>query len=268
MFNRNLKKIVPAVTLALLPFVSSGAQAAQPAVLFSAGQPSASANVGVGPAFTEPGVGMVGMNAGATPISQFAQGLRVAGVLEWLKQYSTATISAPDAAGNVTKTQTCATEFRNPATAAQNYRTPLQALASLPYTAPMGHVMATCSAAPFSQAANPLGLLAEAVTISQMVITPTGTSFPTRVKVRVMNPSTGAVLWSALLLPHATMGDPQYGVLIDTNNDGTGELVFLYTKNVTPVGFSGSQTRYTRVVRNGATGAITNTFAWVDVVPM
>lgn len=264
MFKRNFKKFVPVLAMALAPLASNGAGAASSGVLFSAAQPAG----GVAPNFVVPGTGMVGMNAGGAPISQFATGLRTAGVTDWLKQYMTATISAPDAAGNVTKTQTCATEFRNPATSALRYRMLVHMLTSLPYAAPMGHVMTSCSASPMNQAGNALGLLAEAITVSQMVITPTGTSFPTRVRVRVSNPVSGAALWAAILAPTVAMGDPQYGVVVDTDGNGTDEVVFLYNKNVTPVGYSGTQMQYTRVVRNGLTGAVTNTFTWTEVNPM
>jgi hypothetical protein len=158
-------------------------------------------------------------------------------------------------------TQTCSYEFRHPITGVVTYTTAAQSSASSPYGA-MSFADGGCSASPMKQAANPLGLLVELAGTIQTPATPG--LMEIRAKLRVTNPATRVARWSALITPTVALGTPQYAEVVDTNNDGTDEIVVLYAKDVTPLGFPGFKDQLTSVVRNGLTGAVLGQHSWVN----
>lgn len=253
-FQENkMNKFIPILTIAASALTAQVTEAGQ---LFAFAPPPASASAA--PSFTIPSQhGYMGYYT-----SSYVKGLRVAGVLDWIKPYSLTTTSLPNAAGQRRKTQTCATEFHHPLTGVLVYRTPLQSLVSALYGA-SAYVYAGCGASPINQAGNPIGLIAEAVNMQTQIYAPTASN-TTSVKIRVIHGGTKALKWTGTLVSTAALGYPSVGDIIDVNGDGTDEFVVTYNKNVTPVGFAGTKTQYTRQVRNSVTGAIMSTYAWIE----
>ncbi len=240
------------------------AQAAQSTQLFNFTQPAQTqGNQAVTPNFTLPSQGMAYAYNGYGN-TFYVKGLRVAGVLDWLKDYSLTTVSVPNALGQKTKTQVCATEFHNPLTGVLIYRTPVQSLVSGLYVPPSS-TQSSCGYWPANQAANPLGLLVELVSMQQNTYTPPATIVTTgTVKLRVLDGGTKAVKWTGIFASTAALGLVQYGELVDVNNDGTDEVVIIYSKDITPLAFQGVKRQLTRQVRNVVTGAGMGQFTWTE----
>lgn len=246
-------------------FLGAAANAAEPVAMLRLGLPMAATqgNQMVAPNFTNPGSGsLTGYGYSSGFGFGYVKGLRAAGLTEFLKAKSVQAKSAPNAAGNVTRTQTCSTEFRNPITGIVRYTSPTQSITSSPM--PASQFMSTsggCDAGAMKQAGNPLGLGVELASISSYSV-----GMNSSVKLRVVNPSTHVVLWSVTLLSTASLGSPIFFEMVDVNNDGTDEIVVAYYKDTTPVGFSGQKTQYTNQVRNGVTGVVLGQYSWVDTI--
>jgi len=185
----------------------------------------------------------------------YIKSIRAAGVLDMVLQKSTNKFSARSVSGQRTMTQTCSTEFRNPVSGALVYATPSQSLTSPLTTSAWGY----CGAAPATQAGNPLGLIVDLIFLNSF-----GVSSSSSLKMRVMDGGTKAIKWTGTFNTTATLGSPQMGELIDVNNDGTDELTITYYKDVTPIGFSGTQIKYSRELRNLLTGTLMSTYSRVE----
>lgn len=268
MISNKTKKSINLLVLAVLSAMSQAADAAdQSTTLFDFRQTAQS--VQADPADTA-GTASSGI---ATPMGyapiiggspyEYFYGLRVAGKLDWLKKKETRTYSAPNLAGQRRMTLTCAMEFHNPLTGALVYQTPvLSNVSGLIDQGFLGLLIwsAGCGSGYLTQAGNPRPLLVETVHFA------INNTLETTVKIRVMSVAgvTGTVKWTAVFGTTLTLGEPWYGGLIDVNGDGTDELVIQYGKNVTPAGFAGSQTQYTRQVRNGLTNALIAQQSWIE----
>lgn len=268
-----MKEIFKFSAAAVLSLTCQIAGAAQPVTLFSFPapvQPQASGQQAVAPNFTIPNQGysmMYGMvGYGMVGNVFYIKSIRAAGVLDMVLEKSTGKFSARSVSGQRTLTQTCSTEFRNPVSGALVYATPGQQLVSAPVGL-NGYAYGYCGASPATQARNPLGLILESVvTQSENYVAPKYV-FSNSLKMRVMDGGTKAIKWSGTFNTTVALGSPQLGELVDVNNDGTDELAIIYIKDVTPIGFIGTQTKYSRELRNLLTGVLISTFSWVGTQP-
>lgn len=259
--SKKLISLLAVASLSMMGQLVQAEQVEQSTSLFKFPVSMVAPASGVTPNFTAPPVEY----ATGYFYSRYIKGLRVAGVLDWVKGYQLNTYSAPNAVGEKTLTQTCATEFHNPLSGVLVYTTPIQSLTSGLFSPSSGkYVFGNCGAAPANQAGNTLGLLVETVSMYELDYSSSPATSKNTVKLRVMNVGTKVVKWTMTFIPSATLGNPYAGEIVDTNVDGTNDLIIRYNKDVTPVGFNGIKIQYTRQVRNIATGALMAQFTWVE----